>query len=215
MWKSELFALSLVWALVMPVAASERESLAKGDEEEPEQIEELANLSLRDLLAVEVSSASRKLEPLSRTAAAIFVVSQEDIRRIGATNIPEALRIVPGLHVARIDSNKWAISSRGFASQFANKLLVLIDGRTVYTPLFSGVYWDAHDTTITPGSSFNRTPVSPGRPVTTPSGARWRERYARRRESSARSTSTLPLSRRLWRSDSFSSTATRLSSRKR
>ena len=131
MWKSKLFALSLVWWLVTPVAATEHESPTKDDDEELQQADELANLSLRDLLAVEVSSASRKLEPLSRTAAAIFVVSQEDIRRIGATNIPEALRIVPGLHVARIDSNKWSISSRGFASQFANKLLVLIDGRTV------------------------------------------------------------------------------------
>ncbi len=93
---SKVFALSLVWLLVAPFAASARESLSKSDEEEPQQAEELGNLSLRDLLAVEVSSASRKLEPLSRTAAAIFVVSQEDIRRIVATSIPEALRIVPG-----------------------------------------------------------------------------------------------------------------------
>lgn len=67
------------------------------------------------------------------------------MRRSGATNIPEALRIVPGFHVVRVDTNKWAISARGFNGRFANKLLVLIDGRTVYTPTFSGVYWEIQD----------------------------------------------------------------------
>src|SRR6266403_736553 len=78
-------------------------------------------------------------------AAAIFVITQEDIRRSGANSIPEALRLVPGLQVARIDQNKWAIGSRGFNGRFDNKLLVLIDGRSVYTPLFSGVYWNVED----------------------------------------------------------------------
>ncbi|MCA9425151.1 MAG: TonB-dependent receptor, partial [Candidatus Omnitrophica bacterium] len=80
--------------------------------------------------------------------AAIFVMDEEDIRRTGASSIPELLRFVPGVNVAQIDSNKWAISSRGFNNDFANKLLVLIDGRTVYTPLFSGVYWDVQDVLI-------------------------------------------------------------------
>lgn len=107
---------------------------------------DLTELSLEDLLNVEVTSVTKQAQPLAQTAAAIFVLSQEDIRRSGATSIPDALRMVPGLQVARLDSNKWAISSRGFNGRFANKLLVLIDGRTVYTPLFSGVYWDVQDT---------------------------------------------------------------------
>src|SRR5207237_9267073 len=82
---------------------------------------------------------------LADAAAAIFVITQEDIRRSGAASIPEALQMVPGLEVARIDENKWAIGSRGFNGRFDNKLLVLIDGRSVYTPLFSGVYWNVQD----------------------------------------------------------------------
>src|SRR5207248_11567044 len=84
-------------------------------------------------------------QKVADAAAAIFVLTQEDIRRSGATSIPEALRLVPGLEVARIDQNKWAIGSRGFNGRFDNKLLVLIDGRSVYTSLFSGVYWNVQD----------------------------------------------------------------------
>jgi iron complex outermembrane receptor protein len=87
-------------------------------------------------------------------AAAIFVITQEDIRSSSALNIPDLLRMVPGLDVARINANTWAISSRGFTLQFANKLLVLIDGRAVYTPLFGGVNWDTQ-------SEFLRTSVNP------------------------------------------------------
>ena len=94
---------------------------------------------------MQVTSVSKRTQKVADAAAAIFVITQEDIRRSGATSIPEALRLVPGVQVARIDENKWAISSRGFNGRFANKLLVLIDGRSVYTPLFSGVYWDAQD----------------------------------------------------------------------
>ena len=99
-------------------------------------------------MEIEVTSVSRKVERLSDAAAAIFVITNEDIRRSGATSIPEALRMVPGLEVARIDSNKWAISSRGFNGRFANKMLVLFDGRTAYSPLFSGVFWDRQDTLL-------------------------------------------------------------------
>jgi iron complex outermembrane receptor protein len=94
---------------------------------------------------VDVTSASKKEQKMSRVPAAIFVITQEDIRRSGATNIPDLLRMVPGLEVAQVTPSVWAISARGFNSQYSNKLLVLIDGRTVYTPLFSGVYWDTQD----------------------------------------------------------------------
>ncbi len=92
-----------------------------------------------------VTAVTRQESTIGRSPAAVFVVTQEMIRRSGATSIPEALRMVPGLQVARVDSNKWAISARGFNNRFANKLLVMIDGRSVYTPLFSGVYWGVQD----------------------------------------------------------------------
>ena len=95
-----------------------------------------------------VTSVSKKEQKLSEAAAAVYVITQNDIRRSGATSIPEALRMVPGLQVARLDANKWAVSSRGFNGRFANKLLVLVDGRSVYTALFSGVYWDVQDTVL-------------------------------------------------------------------
>ncbi len=113
-----------------------------------EERNELMNLSLEDLMNVEFYSASKKLEPLSGATAAVFVITQEDIRRTGVTSIPEALRMVPGLQVARVDVHQWAISARGFNSVTADKLLVLIDGRTVYSPLFSGVFWDVQDTLL-------------------------------------------------------------------
>jgi len=109
---------------------------------------DLSSLSVDDLLNVEVTSVSRKGQKLSDTAAAVFVVTQDDIRRSGATSIPEILRMVPGLDVARVNGNGWAISARGSNGQFANKLLVMIDGRSVYTPLFSGVFWDVQDTLL-------------------------------------------------------------------
>ena len=92
-----------------------------------------------------MTSVSRKDESLSKTAAAITVITAEDIRRTGVTSIPEALRLVPGLQVARFNNGSWAISARGFNSTAANKLLVLIDGRTVYSPLFSGTFWEVQD----------------------------------------------------------------------
>jgi iron complex outermembrane recepter protein len=109
---------------------------------------DLTELSLEELMDVAVTSVSKRSEPISGAAAAVYVLTQEDLRRSGATSIPEALRMVPGLDVARIDANKWAITARGFNGRFANKLLVLIDGRSVYTPLFSGVFWDVQDTLL-------------------------------------------------------------------
>jgi hypothetical protein len=119
---------------------------------------DLTNLQIEDLMNVDVTSASKKEQKLSRVPAAIFVITQEDIRRSGATNIPDLLRMVPGLEVAQVTPSVWAISARGFNSQYSNKLLVLIDGRAVYTPLFSGVYWDAQDV---PLDSIERIEIIP------------------------------------------------------
>jgi iron complex outermembrane receptor protein len=106
---------------------------------------DLTQLSIEELMAMEFSSLSRKSQRLTDTPAAAFVITAEDIRRSGATSVPEALRMVPGLQVARIGSEKWAISSRGFNDWFSNKLLVLMDGRTVYNSVYSGVYWRDQD----------------------------------------------------------------------
>jgi iron complex outermembrane recepter protein len=109
---------------------------------------DLTQSSLEDLLNIEVTSVSKKEQRLSAAAAAVYVITRDDIRRSGLTSIPELLRLVPGLNVARIDANKWAVSARGNNSRFANKLLVLVDGRSVYTPLFAGVYWDVQDVVL-------------------------------------------------------------------
>ncbi|HID45006.1 MAG TPA: TonB-dependent receptor [Chromatiaceae bacterium] len=111
-------------------------------------IEDLKELSLEQLADMQVSILSKKPERLADSAAAVFVLTSEDIRRSGYSSIPELLRLVPGMNVARIDTSEWAISSRGFNSRFANKLLVMIDGRSVYNSLFSGVYWEAFDTLL-------------------------------------------------------------------
>lgn len=106
---------------------------------------DLTELSIEKLRTVKVSSAAKKPQRIIETTAAICVLTARDIQRTGATTLPEVLRTVPGIQVARIDANKWAVTARGFNGLFAAKLLVLIDGRTVYSPLFSGVYWDAQD----------------------------------------------------------------------
>lgn len=105
---------------------------------------DLTQFSLEDLMNVQVTSVSKKEQKLAKTGAAIYVINQEDIRRSRATNIPDLLRMVPGVDVAQIDSNQWNISIRGFAAA-ANKVLVLIDGRSVYVNTFSGVFWDVID----------------------------------------------------------------------
>ena len=109
---------------------------------------DLTELTLEELMEIEIISASKKEERLFEAPAAVYVITGEDLRRSGVRNIPEALRLVPGMQVARIDANKWVVTSRGFAGLFANKLLVLIDGRSVYTPLFSGVFWEAQDVVL-------------------------------------------------------------------
>lgn len=103
------------------------------------------DMSLEDLVNTEVVSASRKAQNLQQVAAAVFVITQEDIARSGARNLPDVLAMAPGIEVARIGNNRWAVSARGGTSRFANKLQVLKDGRSIYSPLFSGVFWEAED----------------------------------------------------------------------
>lgn len=139
-WKPELVAIGIFLGASIAYGQTEADTPETGGDDFLEMdIEELAELD------VVVTSVSKREEKLSEAPSAIHVVTQEDIRRSGATSIPEALRMVPGLHVARINANIWAISARGFQEQFGTKLLVLIDGRSVYDPLFSGVYWDVQD----------------------------------------------------------------------
>src|SRR5882757_1790845 len=102
----------------------------------------LKKMSVDELMDIEVTSVSKRPEKLSAAASAIQVITGDDIRRAGATSLPEALRLASNLEVAQIDSRQWAITARGFNNFFADKMLVLIDGRTVYTPLYAGVYWD-------------------------------------------------------------------------
>lgn len=106
---------------------------------------DLSQVSLEDLMNIKVTSVSKTDQKMSQAAAAIFVITGEDIRRSGVTNIPDLLRMVPGMDVSQIDASTWAVSARGFNDQFSNKLLVLIDGRAVYTPLLGGVNWDTQN----------------------------------------------------------------------
>ena len=108
----------------------------------------LRGLSLEELGNIEVTTVSKGPVKLSQTAAAIYVITQEDIRRSGVTHLPEALRLAPGVDVAQIDSVKWAVGIRGFQGRLSRDILVLIDGRSVYYPLFHGVYWEVQDTLI-------------------------------------------------------------------
>jgi iron complex outermembrane recepter protein len=123
------------------------------------------NLSLEELMQMTVVSVSKKAQSLAQTAAAVFVIKSDDIRRSGASNIPEALRLAPGVQVAAIGQNKWSVSIRGFNSRFANKLLVLVDGRAIYSPAFSGVFWEHQEI---PLDNVERIEVIRG-----PGGAIW------------------------------------------
>lgn len=110
--------------------------------------EPIPDIGLEDLVDTEVVSASRRAQSLQRVAAAVFVITQEDIVRSGARSLADVLAMAPGLEVARIGNNRWAVSARGGNGRFANKLQVLKDGRSVYSPLFSGVFWEAEDTVL-------------------------------------------------------------------
>jgi iron complex outermembrane recepter protein len=120
-------------------------SLAAGGWAQNAGPRDLTTVSLEDLMNVQVTSVSKKEQSLSRTGAAVFVITSSDILRSGMRNIPDLLRMVPGVEVARIDANAWAISIRGFNYRYSTKVLVLIDGRSVYHPMFSGVFWAQQD----------------------------------------------------------------------
>ena len=140
-----------IWAfffLFLPISVHAKSELSSREKTLAQEMAELSKLTFDDLMNLEITSVSKRTQKVSEAAAAIFVITSEDIRRSGVTSIPEALRMVPGLQVAKIDANKWAITSRGFNDRYANKLLVLMDGRSVYTPLYSGVYWDIQDTLL-------------------------------------------------------------------
>jgi iron complex outermembrane receptor protein len=146
--------LALVTALLLVTSAWSQENP-----------KDLAEKSIEDLMNMEVTSVSKKEQKLSHVAAAIFVITQEDIRRSGATNIPDLLRMVPGMDVAQINGSTWAVGARGFNQQYENKLLVMVDGRSVYSPTFAGVFWDTMDL---PLSDIQRIEVVRG-----PGGAIW------------------------------------------
>ncbi len=125
------------WVLGLTIAAAP--AIAEDD---------LLDMSLEELMNIEVTSVSKKAENKNDAAAAVTVITAEDIRRHGFTSVPEALRMVPGVQVAQIDASRWAISIRGLRQEFSNTLLVMIDGRSVYTPLFGGVIWNEQNFAI-------------------------------------------------------------------
>jgi iron complex outermembrane recepter protein len=131
--------LALIPLCALPIAYGQRVGAPTDD---------LTNLSADELFQIQVTSVGRKAQQLSKAPAAVFVLTAEDIRRSGATSIPEALQWVPGLNVLSVDGRSWAISARGSARMYADKILVMIDGRSLYTPLFAGVIWDSIDVPI-------------------------------------------------------------------
>ena len=155
----------LCLSLVSGQAAMASESLLPQQPADQGPKQDLGSLGIEDLMNIEVTTASKKAQSLTEVAAAIFVVTAADIQESGATSVPDALRMVPGVQVAQMNASMWAISIRGFNSRYANKLLVLIDGRSVYTPLFSGVYWDALEVNM---DDIDRIEVIRG-----PGGALW------------------------------------------
>ena len=132
-----LFFIGLIFSSLLQTT-----SLRAQDDNVVASAEVLKKLSLEELMNIEVTTASRTSVKLTEVASAIQVLTRNDILRSGATNIPEALRLVSNLQVAQLNANAWIISARGFNTIYANKLLVMIDGRTIYTPLFGGVLWE-------------------------------------------------------------------------
>jgi iron complex outermembrane recepter protein len=133
--------------------------------DDADRIGNVDELQLEDLANIKVTSVSRRVELLSDAPSSVFVISGDDIHRAGALTLPEALRLAPNLQVARVDARNYAVTARGFNNAFENKLLVLIDGRVVYSPLFSGVYWDAQDVVL---EDIDRIEVISG-----PGGTMW------------------------------------------
>jgi iron complex outermembrane receptor protein len=139
--RAVLFSVVALGSLVPP-------AFAMRDQSGQQPASGLKQLSLAELGDLEVTTMSKAPETVWRTAAAIYVITQEDIRRSGATTIPEVLRLAPGVDVARISSDNWSVGVRGFGDQFSKSVLVMIDGRSVYTPLFAGVFWAVEDTVL-------------------------------------------------------------------
>ncbi|MGA1867678.1 MAG: TonB-dependent receptor plug domain-containing protein [bacterium] len=158
--KKKIIILTL-FCLWIGLAAPSKFAFAEGTYEPSD----LISLELEELLELKVLTATRRPDSIYESPAAVYVLTQEDIRRSGMTLLPECLRMVPGMQVARMSSSDWAISSRGFQRQYSNKLLVLIDGRSIYTPLFSGVFWDTYETIM---EDIDRIEVVRG-----PGGALW------------------------------------------
>ncbi|MBP8273289.1 MAG: TonB-dependent receptor [Acidobacteria bacterium] len=157
-----VLSVAIAWHLGVAVATAQAPSASSGAPSSPQALKQL---SIEDLAALRVTSAGRKVERLSDVAAAITVIRGEDIRRLGITSLPEALRLAPGMQVAQVYGPGWAISARGFNIATSNKLLVLVDGRSVYSPLFSGVFWDVLDLVF---SDIDRIEIVRG-----PGGALW------------------------------------------
>ena len=153
------------FALAACLAACAAPARGQGPSAAASSGQTLKQLSIEELGKIDVTSASRHAEPVGEAAAAVTVITPDDIRRAGVTTLPDALRLVTGVQVARINGQTWAISARGFNIAPANKLVVLIDGRSVYTPLFSGVFWDVQDVLL---EDIDRIEVIRG-----PAGALW------------------------------------------
>jgi iron complex outermembrane receptor protein len=135
--------MSRLWAVGFGIwAAAVSPAAASGAQPEPQ---DLARLTVEELMQIDVTSAARRAEPVGTTAAAMSVITSDDIRRSGVTTIADALALADGVHVARVNNGAWSISARGFNGSTPNKLLVMVDGRTVYTPLFAGVFWNTQD----------------------------------------------------------------------
>jgi iron complex outermembrane receptor protein len=144
---SKAVATGLLYGLLL-IQMSPIRGHAEDAKDDSQPAQDLNQMSLEQLGNVKVTTASKEPEQVWQTPAAIYVLTQDDIRRSGATTIPELLRLVPGVEVARIDSDHWAVGVRGFGGEFSKSLLVLIDGRSVYSPLFAGVYWQVQDTLL-------------------------------------------------------------------
>ncbi len=138
----------LIFLIILLITSAAGPVVTCRADEPQEDVIDFSAMSLEELKNVEIISVSKKPEKISDVGAAVFVISAEDIRRSGVTSIPEALRMAPGVQVARIGPTDWAVTIRGLNQQFSNNLLVLIDGRSVYTPIFSGVFWDIQDTVL-------------------------------------------------------------------
>ena len=143
-WRFRILAAHALCGLIVSIGGMSAWALPDS-EDDPSQSKDLNSLSLEELGKVKVTTVSKDPQEIQKTPAAVYVISREEIERSGATSLPEALRLAPGVEVARIDAAHWSVAVRGFAGQFSKSLLVLIDGRSVYTPLFSGVYWDAQN----------------------------------------------------------------------